>query len=97
MANSLAISDGARGHAEPQHQNSRSVPPPQSVASDYLTAREVGALLHRDPKTVRKWVARFHLGRRHGVFKMPGGGYLFKWEMFEKEFVQRQGDVGDES
>lgn len=61
---------------------------------DYLTAKEVAVILHSDAKTVRKWILRFHLGRRQGVFKLPGR-YLFYWPTFEREFVQQQGDEGD--
>jgi hypothetical protein len=52
-------------------------------------------MLRLDQKTIRRWISRFHLGKRHGVFKMPKG-WRFHWPTFEREFVQRQGADGDE-
>ena len=64
--------------------------------SDYRTTEQIGAMLHRNPKTIRNWIRDFQLGRRHGVFVLPGHHYLIHWPTFEKEFVRQLGPDGVE-
>jgi hypothetical protein len=81
----------ADDHPHPRERRGARSAEVTRAVSDYKTARQVAAMLHYDPKTIRTWIRRFHLGKRHGVYKPAGKAYLFHWPTFEREFVQRQG------